>query len=284
MHIRLRRYLILTLVGMLALGLAPAASFGQQGGFQNLQPGERADLDEEVPVNFVFVGYDQDDVDRERFLAGLPEEYKPVVRSEYFYNESVEESLLGLNYTYDYNVRYADAAYEERLFGYLSEHRQARGPDGLPEAVQRQPEHVLRPPGGEPQHARRRASATSRDNHHIDASAVEEWLAANPPGGVNTERNTVFFINWWGDGQRPRAGFKHHVYTKTNEPDPDTGFNFGREADSRKLIAWGGTTRRGRGERLGAARAASGSTTSRPAPTLSPTTGTSTTRTSRGTA
>jgi hypothetical protein len=79
-------------------------------------------------------------------------------------------------------------------------------------------------------------------NYRISASSVEEWLAVNPPAGINTKRNTVFFINWWGDGEKPRKGFKHHVYTKTNEPDPDTGFNFGREDDSRKLIAWGGTT------------------------------------------
>ena len=52
----------------------------------------------------------------------------------------------------------------------------------------------------------------------------------------------MYVVNWWGDGERPREGFEHHVYTKTNEPDPDTGFNFGRLSDSRKLIASGGTT------------------------------------------
>ncbi|MGH3144694.1 MAG: hypothetical protein ACRDTR_02725, partial [Rubrobacter sp.] len=71
---------------------------------------------------------------------------------------------------------------------------------------------------------------------------VEEWLAERPPSGVDTRRNTVFLINWWGNEEEPRDGFKHHVYTKTNEPDPDTGFDFGRQTQSRKLIAWGGTT------------------------------------------
>ena len=52
----------------------------------------------------------------------------------------------------------------------------------------------------------------------------------------------MYVVNWWGDGERPREGFEHHVYTKTNEPDTDTGFNFGRLSNSRKLIAWGGTT------------------------------------------
>jgi hypothetical protein len=30
--------------------------------------------------------------------------------------------------------------------------------------------------------------------------------------------------------------------SSTDEPDPDTGYNFGIERESRKLIAWGGTT------------------------------------------
>ena len=74
-------------------------------------------------------------------------------------------------------------------------------------------------------------------NHHIDGPTVERWLALHPPAGVDTRQDTIFFVNWYG-----RPDFKFHVYTKTNEPDPDTGFNFGAEAESRKLIAWGGTT------------------------------------------
>ena len=54
---------------------------------------------------------------------------------------------------------------------------------------------------------------------------------------VDTTDYTIFFVNWFG-----RGDFKYHVYTKTDEPDPDTGYNFGEERESRKLIAWGGTT------------------------------------------
>jgi hypothetical protein len=39
-----------------------------------------------------------------------------------------------------------------------------------------------------------------------------------------------------------RTDFIDHVYTKFGEPDPDTGFDFGVNRDSRKIIAWGGTT------------------------------------------
>ena len=223
---RFRRYLLMFSVGVLALGLAPAAGFGQDGGFQNLQPGERARLDEEVPVNFVFVGYDRNDVGEEEFLGGLPQEYKPVIRSRLSYNNSVEKSLLGLNYTYDYNVRYAGRAYEDRFFGFLSDSARPVGLTDFQQAYNEQAQNVK----------------NIKRNHRISAPAVEGWLAANPPEGVDTERNTVYFVNWWGDGQTPREGFKHHVYTKTNEPDPDTGYNFGADADSRKLIAWGGTT------------------------------------------
>ena len=59
----------------------------------------------------------------------------------------------------------------------------------------------------------------------------------------------MFFINWWGDGQQPREGFKHHVYTKTNEPDPDTDFNFGSECPEPQAHRLGRHHRQGRGER-----------------------------------
>ena len=92
----------------------------QADGYRNLEPGERA-TGREVPVNFVFVGYDRNDVDAGKFLAGLPGEYKPVVRSRYLYNESIDRSQLGLNYTYDYNVKFAHTDYEKKFFGFLSD-------------------------------------------------------------------------------------------------------------------------------------------------------------------
>ena len=74
-------------------------------------------------------------------------------------------------------------------------------------------------------------------NHFVDAPTVEKWLIDNAPPGVDTRRDTIFFVNWWG-----RSDFIDHVYTKFGEPDPDTGFDFGVNNDSRKVIAWGGTT------------------------------------------
>ena len=59
------------------------------------------------------------------FIGGLPKEYKSVVRPEYlqtrpFQKNSVKKSLLGLNFTYDYNTFFADSGYEDRLFRHLS--------------------------------------------------------------------------------------------------------------------------------------------------------------------
>lgn len=103
---RLRSVRFVLLACVVALCLVPGASLGQEGGggYQNLEPGGRANLDERVPVNFVFVGYDRDDVDSGGFIESLPEEYKPVVRSKFLQKDSVKKSLLGLNYTYDYNT------------------------------------------------------------------------------------------------------------------------------------------------------------------------------------
>ena len=87
------------------------------------------------------------------------------------------------------------------------------------------------------------------NNTEIPASAVERWLADHPPRRVDTRRNTVFLINWYG-----RSDFRFHVYTKTDEPDPDTGYNFGTQRASRKLTAWGGTTARDEQTGLGRTR------------------------------
>ena len=68
-------------------------------------------------MNFVFVGYEPNRVRESRFLAGLPRLYRPQVRYHRFYGLP---SGLGIRYSYDYDVTYADAAYEDQLFGTLS--------------------------------------------------------------------------------------------------------------------------------------------------------------------
>ena len=58
---------------------------------------------------------------------------------------------------------------------------------------------------------------------YIDGPKVERWLGAkNDPGG--DVGYSLYFVNWYG-----RRGLQFHVYTKTDEPDPDTRYNFGRD-------------------------------------------------------
>ena len=208
---------------ILALGAASvAAAAGAAGAtganFSNLQPGVRsAGLSERVPVNVVFVGFDQSQVNQGAFVDGLPERYKPIVRSRLPYG-TVEE--LGINYTYDYDVTYTSTAWANGFFTALK---------GLATPA---PRTVFQDDYN--------AQAGTRDvgqNNFIDAPTVEKWLIDHAPSGVNTRQDTIFFVNWWG-----RSDFIDHVYTKFGEPDPDTGFDFGVNRDSRKIIAWGGTT------------------------------------------
>ncbi len=216
---RVSRLLLVAAVGSLAFGsLVPATGQAATPRFDHLNPGGQPRLSERVPVNVVFVGYEPSKVRRSAFLNGLPKKYEPVVRSRLVYGETEK---LGLTYTYDFNVKYADSSYENRFFGELKRLAKPAPLTQFQTDYNAQQNNVL----------------DVKNNHFIDAPSVERWLAKNPPHGVDTRRNTVFLVNWYG-----RPDFKFHVYTKTNEPDPDTGYNFGVQRDSRKIIAWGGTT------------------------------------------
>jgi hypothetical protein len=74
-------------------------------------------------------------------------------------------------------------------------------------------------------------------NYWIDAQLVEGCLADHPIASVDTQEYTIYFINWYG-----RPDFKFHVYTKTDEPDVDTGYNWGLLKNGEKMLGWGGTT------------------------------------------
>ncbi|MDR7276863.1 hypothetical protein [Catenuloplanes atrovinosus] len=193
-------------------------------------PGGQPKLVEKVPVNVVFLGYDRAEVDQTAFRAGLARTYEPEVTSRRWYGE---QEKLGITYIYDYKISYADRGYEDRFFRKLSSLATPAPLTEYQAAYNDQERNVL----------------DVTDNHYIDAPSVEKYLAFNPPHGVDTRRNTVFLINWHG-----RSDFKFHVYTKTGEPDPDTGFDFGANRDSRKMMAWGGTTADDEETSLGATR------------------------------
>jgi hypothetical protein len=218
---------IILMIPLLLAGLSfqPAARANTPSlALTNLKPGEFSEIEQDLTVNVVFVGYEQGagytQIDEGGFLSELPASYRAVNRIPSLYLGS---QYLGLKFNYQYNLVFAGSDYEDAFFGYLSSIAVAK-PRTLYQDLYNGQVHK---------------SGQVSKNYWIDAPSVEQWLADNTSSslGVDTSQYTVFFINWYG-----RADFKYHVYTKTDEPDPDTGWNFGEVTSSRKMIAWGGTT------------------------------------------
>lgn len=199
-----------------------------------LQPGGFRDIPQNLAVNVVFVGYEPGaaplGINEAAFRAQLPGTYRPIHRYPDFYGI---RQYLGLTFNFNYNVLYAPDAWETTFFTHLGALAQPR-----PLTVFQACYNGAAVAGVCPANLNGALVTTPvGQNHWIDAPSVEAWLAANPPPGVDTGKYTVYLINWYG-----RPDFKFHVYTKTDEPDPDTGYNFGVIRGSRKMIAWGGTT------------------------------------------
>lgn len=212
---------------LLALLIVPAlvlARSAEPPALETLEPGGFQEISQDLDINVVFVGYEPGAGDRQldesAFLDELPDTYRPVNRFPSFYKGN---EFVGLTFNYDYNLIYADSDFEDEFFGYLSS------------IATPQPLTLYQ----ELYNTQASRSLDVTENYWIDAPSVEQWLADHAGNmlGVDTTEYTIFYINWYD-----RADFKHHVYTKTDEPDPDTGFNFGEVLHSRKLIAWGGTT------------------------------------------
>ncbi len=198
----------------------------------NLDPGGTITLHQSLPVNVVLVGYEQEgadpdasdtDVNAGDFTDGLASTYQTINRFPAFYGLPADAHV---DFTYDYNLVWADAAFEDAFFGALAGMAEPADLTLFQSDYNDQDNNVL----------------DVSDNHFIDAPSVEQWLADNATTmlgseGVDTSEYTVFLVNWWG-----RDDFIHHVYTKTDEADPDTGYNFGELRETRKIIAWGGTT------------------------------------------
>lgn len=210
---RKRFFFLLNIVLVLSLILVnPAAAKDDQRG---LQPGEQVTYEQNVPINIVFIGYPRDTIDREEMLDVLPDSYAPVVRYPQFYGLLGRD--MGLNFEFDYQVTFASQDLTNRFFRYLSQIGTVGEPTDFQLMYNDQESNVL---------------DVSDEVLYIDAPSVEKWLARN----FEKEKGyTIVFINWYS-----RPDFNFHVYTKTDEPDTDTGYNFGEIRASRKMIAWGG--------------------------------------------
>ena len=193
------------------LGIAPAGAAAQ-----GLTPGGVTPFDEQLPVNVVFVGFDEADAPWDQVRAQLPDSSEPIVRSRIFYGVT---ERLGLGHQYEYRPHYTSQAWEDDFFAYLA---------SIAEPAPLTEFQTLYNQQG--------SALDVTSNHAIDAPAVERRLIDTAPAEVDTTLPTIFFINWHG-----RPDFRFHVYSKTGERDPDTGHDFGA-ADTRKLVAWGGTT------------------------------------------
>jgi hypothetical protein len=208
---------------------------------QVLKAGERVNIEQNLTVNVVFIGYKPGkgvaEVDTQSFVNRLPRAYRAIERIPQFY-PSDTTSFAGTDFSYSYTTKFADKAFEDKFFAKLSSigvkkdltlFQSAFNCQYIPDAQN--------PPCEEPAANLKAPIPADSDNYWISAVETEKWLAQNAKDlGVDTSKYTIFFINWYG-----RPDFKYHTYVKTDEPDPDTNYNFGEIRSSRKMTSWGGT-------------------------------------------
>lgn len=214
-----RRLFSVITIFALVIGLAPASVLAAPS-TATLQPGQHVTFEQNVPINLVFIGYKENDIRKQALLGELPGSYTPVVRYPQFYGLPGRD--MGLKFNFNYNISFASNNLTNRFFNYLKQIGVQGDPTVFQLAYNDQEKNVLDVNG---------------PVLYIDAPSVESWLAGNL--NVSSQGYTVVFVNWYG-----RNDFKFHVYTKTDQPDIDTGFNFGDALNSRKMIAWGGTSSR----------------------------------------
>jgi hypothetical protein len=224
---KLRFVRIITVV-VLILGLgptsvfaAPVADHGDGNWNGGLQPGQIVTFKQKIPINIVFIGYDKKTVDQRTLLGQLPATYNPVVRYPQFYGLPGRD--MGLKYNFDYKVSYADPRFTDKFFKYLKSIGKPGDLTVFQQDYNDQAKNVLDVIG---------------PVLYIDGPSVENWLSKNLDD-ENKKGYTIVFVNWF-----KRPDFNFHVYTKTDKPDPDTGYNFGELRASRKIIAWGGSQSR----------------------------------------
>jgi len=86
-----------------------------------LEPGGFRGVSQTLDVNIVFVGYEPGagpiGIDQATFGRLLPERYRPIHRYPAFYGTREE---MGLEFSFDYNVVFADAAFEDAFFTHLA--------------------------------------------------------------------------------------------------------------------------------------------------------------------
>jgi hypothetical protein len=216
----MKKRLLLLLNVALILSLLVVSPASAKDSLAVLRPGKHVTFQQNIPVNLVFIGYERDAIDRKALRQALPATYTPIVRyPAILYGLSGRD--LGLKYNLHYNITFAERNFTNRFFSYLQEIGTPGDLTLFQQLYNDQENNVLDITG---------------PVLYIDGPSVEAWLADNLK--VKPQSYTMVFINWYS-----RPDFQFHVYTKTDEPDPDTGHNFGEDEISR-LIDWGGTSSR----------------------------------------
>jgi hypothetical protein len=187
--------------------------------FRGLEPGKFVTYRHEVPVDIVLIGFDDLNVSRNDIRTVLPASYSPIVRYPQFYG--LDGRNMGLRYSFGYSITRASQGLTNRFFSYLASIGKPIEPTIYQLAYNDQDTNLIDVAG---------------PVLDIEAARVERWLEQN----ANPRRAgyTIYFINWYG-----RKDFSFHIYTKKDDPDPDTKHNFGERA-SRAITSWGGTTSR----------------------------------------
>ena len=214
-----RRLVLSSLV--LALLIVPSVALAQSDSSPGLEPGAHVTYEQRVPINLVFVGYDQGDFNMNDLKDWLPDGYAPIVRYPAFYGVAGRD--MGLQFDFKYNITWANNSFENDFFDYLGSIATPGPMTDFQALYNDQASNVL---------------DVTDPVGYIDAPSTEQWLMSNAHRlDVETGMGyTIFFINWYG-----RPDFQFHIYTKTDYLDPDTGYNFGEARASRKIIAWGGS-------------------------------------------
>ncbi len=218
-----RKFIVLlSIVIVLSLALTGTASATKPEAKEAgpLTPGQAVTFAQNVPINVVFIGYDAADINMADYSSWLPATYTPIVRYPAFYGINGRD--MGLKYNFNYNYVFKSAAFNNKFFTFLKFKGTDRGLNFYQQAYNDQVNNIMN---------------VTAPVLWIDAPTVENWLNKNL--GFSKNSYTIVFINWYD-----RPDFRFHVYTKTDEPDPDTGYNFGLARGSRKMMAWGGSNSR----------------------------------------
>lgn len=216
----LRARIVVSVFAMfLALGANSIKATAQS--FSTLQPGQFREINQNLRINIVFVGYHQGggprDINEAAFRAGLP----PFGKAADF----KRGQWLGNRFNYDYRLVYANQNFEDQFFGFLSANSFPYGTVS---------------PFQDYYNNETTRSLTIPEDYYIDSTLTEKWLGDHSASvGVDSSQYTIFFINWFG-----KPGFRFHTFVNylRPDPDPDTGFDTAANSWYSDMMAWGGTT------------------------------------------